>query len=121
MEMGRKETETELEGVPEDEQPSRRLLRGLIVAGLAAVLAVHQSVVAHADVGYGLAQAAEFFAFTRIFRLVALCAVIFARTGSGAHKPNVARIARLRKMTLVIVGALEKESMSGNERFRGGL
>lgn len=73
------------------------LVRGLVVAGLAAVLAIHQAVVANADVGHGLAEAAKLFAITRTFRLVALGTTIFRRTGSGAHQNNVAGLCGRRK------------------------
>ena len=77
------------------------LVGGLVVAGLAAVFAVHQAVGADADVDYCLAQAAEFIAFTRTFGHFALRTTIFGGAGSGAHETNVARTGSTEKMTLV--------------------
>ena len=79
------------------------LVGGFVIAGLAAIFAVHQPVAAEADVLDGLAEAAEFFAVTRTSDLVALSAAIFGGTDSGAHKGNVARTGGQRKMTLVMV------------------
>jgi hypothetical protein len=84
------------------------LVGGFVVAGLAAVLAVHQAIGANADVRHGLAEAAEFVAIAGSFGQVALCTVVFGRTGSGAHENNVARIGGPRKMTLVIAAVLER-------------
>lgn len=83
------------------------LVGGFVVTGFAAVFAVHQAVGAKADVDHGLAKAAEFFAIASSFKLVALCAVVFGRTGFGAHAVNVARIGGLRKMTLVMAAVVE--------------
>ena len=55
----------------------------LVVAGGAAGFAVHQAVGADAGIDYRLAEAAELFAFTLIFRLFALCAAVFGVAGSG--------------------------------------
>lgn len=74
---------------------------GLVVAGFAARFAIHKAVSANADVDDGLAEATEFFALARAFRLFALCASVFGRAGSGAHKVNVARAGRTRNMTMV--------------------
>jgi hypothetical protein len=48
------------------------LIRGFIVAGFAAGFAVHQSIVADADVHSGLAETAEFLTFARAFGLLTL-------------------------------------------------
>ena len=72
-----------------------------MVARLAAVFAIHQAVVANADVDYRLAQAAEFVALTRAFRHLALRTTIFGGASSSAHETNVARPGSLEKMTLV--------------------
>jgi hypothetical protein len=84
------------------------LTRGLVVAGRAAGFAVQQAVRTQANVDYGLAEAAVLLALTAIFRLFALGALAFGRTGSCTHEINVTRGASLRKMTLVIVGPLEE-------------
>jgi hypothetical protein len=100
------------------------LVSALVIAGLAAIFAVHQPVVAKADVLDGLAEAAEFFAVTRTRDLVALSASIFGGTGSGAHKGNVARTGGQRKMTLVMVACLETARATlapGNAPFLRGL
>jgi hypothetical protein len=101
-----------------EEQNRRRarLVRGFVIAGFAAVVAVHQAVVANADIHHGLAKTAELFAITRTFGLVALSAAIFGRTGSGAHESNVARCCRGRKMTLVIAAWADR-ICSGHARF----
>jgi hypothetical protein len=64
---------------------------GLVVAGRAAGLTVHEAVAANADVERRLAEAAKFLALARIFRPIALGAAVFGRTGSGAHEVNVAQ------------------------------
>lgn len=69
------------------------LVRGFVVAGFAAVLAIHEPVGANADVHHSLAKAAEFFTFTGGLRLLALRAADLFGTGSGTHKANVARPA----------------------------
>ncbi|SRR5579872_180918 len=82
---------------------TRRLVGGgLIVAGLAAGFAIHEPVVANADIDYSLAQAAELLAFTLSLWLFALRAAVFSRAGSGAHAITVARGTRGREMTLVM-------------------
>jgi hypothetical protein len=67
------------------------LVRGFVVAGGAAGLAVEEAVGAETDVDYRLAEAAELFALARTFRLFALRAFVFGGTGTGAHENNVAR------------------------------
>jgi hypothetical protein len=81
------------------------LIGGFVVAGLAAVFAVHQTIGANADVNYGLAEAAEFIAVARTLGHLALGTTIFGGAGSGAHESNVARLDGRGKMTLVIAGA----------------
>jgi len=96
------------------------LVGGFVIAGLAAIFAVHQPVVAKADVQDGLAEAAEFFAVTRTLSLVALGATTFGGTGSGAHKGNVARTGGQEKMTLVIVAGwkeLEQRLLPATRHF----
>jgi len=80
------------------------LVRGLVVAGLAARFAVHQTVGAQADVKHGLAQAAVLLARAAVFRLFALCAFVFARTGSVAHDLNVAQASVGWNVTEVMAG-----------------
>jgi hypothetical protein len=91
------------------------LVRSLVVAGLAAILAIHQTVVANTDVRHSLAEATEFFAVTRSFGLVALCTVVFS--SSGAHETNVARVGGTRKMTLVIAAALLRVHTTATHDF----
>lgn len=86
---------------------NRLLVRGLVVAGFTTGCAVEEAVGTEADVNHGLAQAAVLLALAAVFRLFALCAAVFGRTGSGAHESNVARIGDTLKMTLVIAAALE--------------
>ena len=81
------------------------LVRRLIVAGLAARFAVHQTVSTHANVGHCLAQTAKFLALAEVFGLLALCATISGGAGSAGHGANVARGRDQEKMTLVISGA----------------
>jgi hypothetical protein len=97
------------------EEEAGALVRSLVVAGLAAILAIHQTVVADTDVRHGLAEATEFFAVTRSFGLVALCTVVFS--SSGAHEINVARIRGTRKMTLVIAAALLRVHTTATHDF----
>ena len=61
------------------------LARGLVVASRAARFAIHQTVVANPHIDDGLAENAEFFALTRSFYLLALCASEFGMAGTGAH------------------------------------
>lgn len=49
------------------------LVGGLVFAGCTAGFAVHQTVVAKANIDDGLAKAAEFFTLARSFGLFALC------------------------------------------------
>ena len=79
------------------------LVDGFVVAGCAAGFAIHESIGAQTDVDYRLAQATEFFAFTRTFCLIALRAFVFGGTGPCAHEDTVARIGGAAIMTLVIV------------------
>lgn len=80
------------------------LVGRLVIAGGAAGLAVHQSVGADADVECGLAEDAEFIAFTGVFRLLALCTFDLGRTGSVAHAQNVAQEAGSWNVTEVMGG-----------------
>jgi hypothetical protein len=84
------------------------LVRRLVVARRAARLAVHQTVVANADVNCRLAETAKLLAFAGALRLLALRASIFRSSSAGAHNDNVACPLRLLKMTFVIVITLER-------------
>jgi len=75
------------------------LLRGFVVAGFAAGFAVHEAVVADADIKCGLAEAAELFALAGVFRLFALRASVLGGTGSGGHGFNLARWRLVRNVT----------------------
>ena len=61
------------------------LVGGFVVAGRAAGFAIHQAVLANANVNHGLTEAAKLFALTRALGLLALRAMVFRGTGSGAH------------------------------------
>jgi|SRR5580692_3438988 hypothetical protein len=56
-----------------------------VLAGGAAGFAVHEAVVANADIDHRLAEAAKFFALAGTFRLFALRTFVSGGTGSGAH------------------------------------
>jgi hypothetical protein len=86
------------------------LIRGFIVAGFAAGFAVHQSIVADADVHSGLAETAEFLTFARAFGLLTLRAAVFSGSGSSAHVPTLTCYSRCGKMTFVM--GLLRENLS---------
>lgn len=65
--------------------------RGFVVAGFAAGLAVHESVLANANVDDRLAKNAVLFALADVFQLLALHTAILDMSGSGAHAATVAR------------------------------
>jgi hypothetical protein len=83
----------------------RNLIRGFVIAGVAAGLAVHQSVFADADIHHGLAHAAELFALAAGFGHFTLRAFVSGGAGSGAHKDKILGAAALENMTLVMAGA----------------
>jgi hypothetical protein len=64
------------------------LVGGFIIAGFAAGIAVHETVVANADVERGLAKAAIFVALALRFGHFALSATVFGLAGSGGHSNN---------------------------------
>jgi len=66
-----------------------RLVRSFVIAGGAAGFAVHQTVLANANVERGLAEAAIFVALTLGFGHFTLCAAVFSLAGSGGHRRNV--------------------------------
>jgi hypothetical protein len=77
------------------------LVGGFVVAGGAAGLAVHESVLADADFEYGLAEAAVLVALALIFRHFALGATVFGGPGSCGHKNNVALRGEVGNVPLV--------------------
>jgi hypothetical protein len=66
------------------------LVGSLVVAGVAAGLAVHESVFADADVELRLTEDAEFVAVALVFRHFTLAAAEFGGSGSVGHISNVA-------------------------------
>ena len=63
-----------------------RLIRSFVVAGRAAGLAVHESILADTDFEHGLAKAAKLLAFAAVFRVLALGAAdlgVAASAGRG--------------------------------------
>jgi hypothetical protein len=68
---------------------SCRLIGGFVVAGAAARFAVHEPVVADADVECGLAEATIFIALALTLGHFALCAAALGLAGSGGHKSNL--------------------------------
>ena len=61
-----------------------------MVAGVAAGFAVHEAVLANADVQLRLAEAAELVALALSLGHFALSAAVLGRAGSGRHSINVA-------------------------------
>jgi hypothetical protein len=94
----------------------RNLIGHFVVAGAAAWFAVHEAVLAKANINDGLAEDAVFLALALLLGLLALGASNFAGTGSGAHKANVPATLSVQKMTLVIALAPEKAAR-GRARF----
>ena len=84
-----------------------KLIGGLVVAGAAAGLAIHQSIFAEAHINDRLAQRAIFFALTILLGLLALRAAGFRGAGSGGHIANLPAALVVQKMTLVITLAPE--------------
>ena len=78
------------------------LVGRFVVAGGAAGFAVHQAVGANACVDDGLAKATELFTLAVSFRLFALRAAVFGRTGSCGHEVTVARREKGGNVTLVM-------------------
>src|SRR5208282_2037718 len=77
---------------------SRRVsVGGLVIAGCAAGLTVHEAVGADADVNRPLAEAAVLLALAGVFGFLALRAAVFRTSGSGSHGANVARVRELGK------------------------
>jgi hypothetical protein len=74
---------------------------GFVFAGFAAGFAIHQAVIANANIEKRLTQYAKLLAVARTLRLVALQAAILGRTGCGAHRSKLPRGGEVRNMTLV--------------------
>ncbi|MFZ0306895.1 MAG: hypothetical protein WAL89_01885 [Candidatus Sulfotelmatobacter sp.] len=77
---------------------------GFVVAGGAAGLTVQEAVGADADVGCGLAEAAELIAHALVFRHFALGATVFGVAGSGGHSNNLALSGDAWNITEVMSG-----------------
>jgi ABC-type spermidine/putrescine transport system permease subunit II len=65
------------------------LLRSFIVAGAAAGFAVHEAILANADIELRLAEAAELFALALRLRALTLRATVIGVAGSSGHRNNV--------------------------------
>ena len=89
----------------------RNLIGHFVVAGAAAWFAVHEAVLAKANINDGLAEDAVFLALALMLGLLALRAADFAGTGSGAHKGNLPAAPAVQKMTLVIMLAPENATV----------
>ena len=87
---------------------SSRLIRGLVIAGVAAGFAVHEAVLANADFEHSLAKAAVLLALALVFGHFALCATVFGLAGSGGHISNVTLGDEMENVPLVtwVSGAL---------------
>jgi hypothetical protein len=72
------------------DSPVEPLFRGFVVASFAAGFAVHESVLADADVELRLAEATELIALALRLRHFALAAAALAVGGSGGHRNNLA-------------------------------
>jgi hypothetical protein len=101
-------------------RPRAELAGGLIVAGGAARLAVHEAVFADSHVDDGLAKNTEFFALAGVLGLLALCALDFYVACTGAHAANLSRPESEGKMTLV-TGRQGKSERAGAAYFRCAL
>ncbi len=77
------------------------IVRGFVVARLAAGLAIHQPVITHANVYDRLTEATILFALTFGFKLLTLRATKFS-ADSGGHTDNLAPEPSWAKMTEVI-------------------
>jgi hypothetical protein len=84
------------------------LVRSLIVASFAAGFAVHEAVVANANVDDRLAKTAIPFAFATVLGIIALQAAIFRAAASSAHAANLARSGQQPEITLVIIGSQKR-------------
>jgi hypothetical protein len=87
-------------------------VRGLVIASAAAGLAVHEAVLAEADLEYGLAEAAVLIALALVFCHFALGATAFGGTCSGGHRSNLALWGAMGNVPLVtcVSGLLIQEA-----------
>jgi hypothetical protein len=83
-------TTDDIKGLAENRSTCGGLVRGFVIAGGAAGLAIHETIGANADIEDCLAQAAILLALAAFFRLLALRAAISGGTTSGAHTANLA-------------------------------
>jgi hypothetical protein len=82
------------------------LIRGLVIGGCAAGLAIHQAIFANADVELRLAEHAELIALALVFLHFALHATEFSVACSSGrmsarHTRNVARCGKVEYVPLV--------------------
>jgi hypothetical protein len=77
------------------------LIGGFVIAGGAAGFAVHETVLANADLEYGLAEAAELIALALLFGHFTLGALVF---GSGGHSRMLAPGGERENVPLVTWG-----------------
>lgn len=70
-------------------QRSCRLIRGFVIARVAAGFTVHEAVGADSNVELRLAKAAELFTLALVFRLFTLVAAVLAETCFGRHAIHV--------------------------------
>jgi hypothetical protein len=81
------------------------LIRGFVIAGATARLAIHQAILADPNVERGLAQAAEFVAFAIVFRHLALSTTVFSAAASVrrsvGHSINLAPSCQAENIPLV--------------------
>jgi hypothetical protein len=71
------------------------LVGSFVIAGAAAGFAIHEAVLADADIELGLAQAAELIALALRLRHFALAATLFTAGSSGGHRNKVTRSCRV--------------------------
>jgi hypothetical protein len=83
--------------IPENFECGVILIRGFVIAGRTAWLAIHQPVLANTDVERCLAETTEFVALATLFRHLTLCATVFDAAASGGHSSNVALQRAFRK------------------------
>ncbi len=76
------------------------LIRSFVIAGGTAGLAVHQPVLADANIECCLAETTKFVALATVFRHLALCATEFDAAASGGHSSNVALQRAFRKRAI---------------------
>ena len=77
------------------------LVGSFVIAGVAAGVAVHESVLADSDIEHGLAEAAVLIALALFFRHFALSAAVFGLAGSGGHSHNLALGSQIGNVPLV--------------------